>query len=559
VGLGLAAGGQASAGGPRVAQGRVVFPVGAGAGTGTESSGGASQVVALPSGGAVLVGGGGRGQRGFYAAELTASGSLDASFGRGGIVRVGVDSPPSRPLEVLRQVDGKLVVVVSGRETTAFSFGQLLVVRLDADGSLDRTFGSQGIATTPLAPACDSCRPAGLAPDGDIFLTGEAGQLSAALGGDPSAAGVWNVVALTRSGGLDQAFGQGGQETIGATDAGGYDLSVLPSGEVMTLGMDNIQSPVSSTAILTLLGPDGGADRRFNGGVPVGLPAGVPAGAMLVRPDGSVVVGGGTGLFDYTASGHADAGFGDGGVAHVGALPEGLELLTGAGGGLLAVGRVAGAPGTVGGLRVSASGRAESSSGGPAQIRFRPHFGGGGSGATGGGSSRVVRGLVQDSFVERAVAARADGSYLAVGGVGVVEGSANGRVRGRSVFEFAAASITPGFTEDAGFGGRPARVGLKLSVPAQSAAGALAARAIRVRLDFSAVGLARVRIKAGGHVIAQGVVGIFGRGPQILGIGLSGYGAHVLAGRRPVVVRATGTGRDLVTAGASVSAPGRLD
>ncbi len=562
-----------------MAQGRVVFAVG----VGTNANRGASEVLALPGGGAVLVGGGG--PNGFYAAQLTATGSLDRSFGRGGIVFVGVDSPPSRPLEVLRQADGKLVVVVSGRQTTAFSFGQLLVVRLGADGSLDRSFGSQGIATTPLEPACDSCAPAGLAADGDIFVTGEAGHLSAVLGGDPSAPGAWNVAALTRSGELDQGFGQGGLETVSATDAGGYDVSVLPSGEIMTLGVAGIQSAGGPTATLTLLGPDGGGDRQFNGGVPVALPAGVPPGGMFVRPDGSVVVGGGTGLFGYTATGHPDPEFGEGGVARVGALPAGLQLLGAAGGGILAVGRVAGAPDTVGGLRVSATGRVDASLGAPTGIRFRPHFGGGsgsvagggsgsgagsvagggagspaggGSGSPGAGGARVVRPLAQDSFVERAIAARPDGSYLAVGGVGVVEGRGNGGVGGRSIFEFAAASLTPGFTQDAGFGGRPASVRVKLSVPAQSAAGAVGARAISVRLDVSAVGLARVRVRARGHVIAEGVVGIFGRGPEIVPIGLSAYGARVLAGQGTVVVSATATARDLVTEGASVSASGRL-
>ncbi len=553
AGLGLGSGGQASAGGPRVAQGRIVFAVGAGTG----ATGGASQVVALPSGGAVLVGGGGPGQSGFYAAQLTSSGALDPKFGSGGIVRVGVDSPPALPLEVLRQPDGKLVVVVSGRQTTAFSFGQLVVVRLGADGSVDRTFGSKGIATTPLGPGCDECRPAGLAPDGDIFVTGEGGQLSAALGGDPSAAGVWNVAALTPSGELDGAFGQGGLETIGAPDAGGYGVSVLPSGEVMALGMSNIQSVGGATGVLALLGPDGGADRRFNGGVPVELPVGVPAGGMLVRPDGSVVVGGRTGLFAFTATGHPDPAFGQGGVAEVGALPDGLELLPASGGGLVAVGRAAGSPGTIGGLRVTAAGRVDGSLGGAGGIRFRPHFGGGASSGRAGAGSGVSRPLVQDSFVERGVAVRADGSYLAVGGVGVVETAGRG-AGGRSAFEFAAAAITAGFTSDAGFGGRAGRVRLRVSVPSQTPAAAVAGGGIRVRLDVSAAGLARVRIKAGGRVIAEGVVGIFGPGPQVVSIGLTGFGAGLLARQTAVGVSATATARDLVTEGTTATASGRL-
>jgi len=53
-------------------------------------------------------------------------------------------------------------------------------------------------------------------------------------------------------------------------------------------------------------------------------------------------------------------------------------------------------------------------------------------------------------------------------------------------------------------------------------------------------------------------VAIFGPGPQILPIGLTGYGASRLAGGQSVGVSATVTARDLVTEGASASASGTL-
>jgi uncharacterized delta-60 repeat protein len=515
---------------------------------------GASRVVALPNGGAVLVGRAGTSERGFYAAELTPGGSLDPSFGKGGIARVSVDSPPAIPLQVLRQPDGKLVVIVSGRQTTAFSFGQLLVVRLDADGSLDTTFGAGGTATAPVAPTCGACQMAGLAPDGDIVLTGAGGLLSAALGGDPSAPTEWVLASLTPTGALDSNFGAGGLETITASDADGYDVAVLPSGEVMTLGATNLSSAAPS-AILTLLGPGGGADRGFNGGTPVTLPAGAAATALLVEPDGSSIVGGSTTLFGYTPHGAPDAKFASNGVLDLGGLPKPLQLLPAAGGDVLAIGR-AGASNTLSAVRITAGGSVDATLGGPTGIRVRPRFGGGTASPPASAAPPSLPPLAQDGFAAHAVAARPDGSYVAVGGVDIAAPATRGAYH--SIAEFAATALTPSLTPVAGFGGPARRVAVKLSVPPQTAAAARSQDGVTVSLDVSEPGLARVRVNAAGHLIAAVVAAIFAAGRHTVTVRLTANGAGLLRGQGGVRVTATATARDLVTEGASATATGTL-
>lgn len=539
------------------APGRVVFPVDSVVASSTATGGGATRAVALPDGGAVLVGRAtGPGERGFHAAQLTPTGSLDPRFGTHGVADIAVDSPPDVPLQVLRAADGKLIVVVSGRATTAFSFGQLLVVRLDADGGLDPTFGVDGIAAAPLSPACGSCTMAALTPDGGIVLTGEGGFLSAAVGGDPSAPTEWDVARLTPSGALDQSFGAGGLETVSSTDAGGYDVAVLGSGEIMTLGETNLSAGAGSIAMLSLLGPDGGADRGFDGGVAVALPAGSGASALLVQPDGSAIVGARAALFAFTPSGQPDPGFGGSGVADVGALPSPLQLLRVPGGGVLAVGRVPGAADTLSALRVSPAGTVDTTLGGPAGIHFRPGFGGGSSSPPAGAGPTRSPPLQQNGFAAHALIARPDGSYLAVGGVGLVAPTAGGK--SRSIVDFAAAGLTPSFTALSGFGGPARPLRLRLSIPAQSAAAADAARAITVRLDTSARGLARVSITGAGSVIADGVLPIFAPGPRILAVALSARGASLLRGSGGLRITATATARDLVGRGARARAAGTL-
>jgi uncharacterized delta-60 repeat protein len=557
---GLALGGAARAAGNRVAvaAGRVVFPVDGGAIAANAAGGKATKVVALPDGGAVLVGGGDPGHTGFYAAELTPVGSLAPGFGTGGVAHVEVDAPPPiSPLALLRQPDGKLVVVVSGGASTASVFGQMLVVRLDADGGLDPTFGSDGIVALPLAPACQECTPAALAPDGDIFVTGEGGQLSAALGGDPTAPQTWDVAAVSPSGALDQSFGAGGLETVAATDAGGYAVTVLPTGEILTLGVASLSNPAASVAMLALLGPHGGADRDFDGGTPAALPADSGASAMLAEPDGSIVVGGRSALYGYTPLGAPDASFGDDGVASVGPLPFPLELLPAAGGDVLAVGPLDRSPGTLGAVRVTATGTVDESFGGPTGAFYTPRFGGGdASPASGPGRGPAPR-LGQDSFVAGGLVARPDGSYLAVGGVDVVAPAGERRGDGRSVFDFAAAALTPGFTGASGFGGRARHLALKLTIPAQTAA-ADSRHGISVGLDASAPGLALVTIRAGGSVIARSLLPILAAGPQTLPVALTSRGAGLLRDAAGVRVTASASGRDLLGALAHAAATGTL-
>jgi hypothetical protein len=163
--------------------------------------------------------------------------------------------------------------------------------------------------------------------------------------------------------------------------------------------------------------------------------------------------------------------------------------------------------------------------------------------------------LAQNGFAAHSVVPRSDGSFLAVGGVGVVAPA--GRGRGRSIVDFAAAALTADLTPVAAFGGPASRVRLKLSIPPQTAAAATA-RGVAVTLDVSEAGLARVEVKASGHVIARGVSAIFGPGRSTVTVGLTASGRAMLTSQHGLGITATATARDLVAQGASASAMGTL-
>jgi uncharacterized delta-60 repeat protein len=533
---------QAAPGRRAVAPGRVVFPVDGGVTTANVDGGRATQAVGLPNGGAVLVGGSGHAQKTFYAAALTSTGSLDRGFGTGGVARVTVGSQVV-PLQLLRQPDGKLIVVASN----GFEHQPLVVVRLNANGGLDQTFGSGGLATTPITPACDGCTTAALAPDGGIVLTGETSG---------SGANSWALTRLTASGAVDQTFGHEGVETVPADDAGGYDVAVLGDGDIVTMGVASLAAGHTSIAMVTRLTPLGLSEPDFNGGTPAELPPGSGAFAMLVYPDGSVLIGGSAALYRYTSVGALDPTFGTAGVARVGTLPFPLQLLPAAGGAVVALGPPAGSTSSLSAIRVAADGSVDPSLGGPTGALYQPPFGGGRSSLVSSLRPRPLAPLAQNSFVDGSVAIRADGSYLAVGGVGIAQPTGEGE--GRSIFDFAALALTPGLTPDTRFGGPAKRLTMKLGVVAQTARTAASRHGIRVRVDLSAPGLARVTVRAHGRVVGQSLLPIFGSGPRTLPVELTSFGASLLRGHDDVHVRATATGRDLVAATAHATAAGTL-
>jgi uncharacterized delta-60 repeat protein len=76
------------------------------------------------------------------------NGELDTSFGTGGIVTTRLGLTLSQANAVVIQPDGK--IVVGGFSMEVGRDRDFLVARYNADGSLDSTFGDGGVALTDL-------------------------------------------------------------------------------------------------------------------------------------------------------------------------------------------------------------------------------------------------------------------------------------------------------------------------------------------------------------------------------------------------------------------------
>ncbi len=99
--------------------------------------------------------------------QLDASGALDAGFGQGGKVSTPLSAGNwDQATSIVRQADGKLLLggwVYDG----VTSNGDFALLRYEANGTLDATFGTAGKSIVPMAPNArsDSGRAIALQPD----------------------------------------------------------------------------------------------------------------------------------------------------------------------------------------------------------------------------------------------------------------------------------------------------------------------------------------------------------------------------------------------------------
>jgi uncharacterized delta-60 repeat protein len=109
------------------------------------------------------------GQGEFALARYNSDGSLDSSFGSSGKVITSSVGKPAAVTTVLVQQDGKIVAV---GHLTSGNFLRFALVRYNADGSLDSSFGSGGQVTTDFFGFDDGARAALIQPDGKIVAAG---------------------------------------------------------------------------------------------------------------------------------------------------------------------------------------------------------------------------------------------------------------------------------------------------------------------------------------------------------------------------------------------------
>ncbi len=229
----------------------------------------------------------------FAITRLNANGSPDTGFGSGGTVLVdntttagATDSANA----VAIQSDGKIVVAGS----TSVGGGRGMVVRLDANGVPDNSFGAAVTTDGPGVATIDpnlAFNDVAIAPDGKILL---AGTWDTETTFTPAHSTDAFAARLKADGSVDPSF-SGGGTFITDVDYGGDDgavrMAVQPDGKIVLAGWAS-QSDVAVARVT----PEAGIDTSF--GVAGKRVYGFGAGAndqgtdVALQPDGHILVGG---------------------------------------------------------------------------------------------------------------------------------------------------------------------------------------------------------------------------------------------------------------------------
>jgi uncharacterized delta-60 repeat protein len=297
----------------------------------------------------------------FTVVRYNTDGSLDTAFGGDGIVVTPTATGPTSDIanSVALQPDGKILVAgINGSD-----FG---IARYNLDGSLDSTFGGDGIVTTPIGPAFsrDEALSVTVQSDGKIVVVGSAQNSTAFPPPSPLQATDIAVVRYNADGSLDTSFGGG--DGILTTEIGtgvladvAHDVLVQSDGGIVVAGYTastSIPNMITDFALVRYTA-SGALDTTFGGDGIVTTPIGLATSAdqarsLLQQPDGRIVVVGYSGpasggstdftLARYNTDGTLDATFGTGGVL-VHSVSVGLDQATGvvrqADGKLLVTGR----------------------------------------------------------------------------------------------------------------------------------------------------------------------------------------------------------------------------
>ena len=226
---------------------------------------------------------------GCLASVTAAPWDLDTSFGIGGKViwSPNGNTESAHGSGMALQPDGKIVMVGGSSEVAGGS--RFLVVRFTATGSLDTTFGNNGVVTLTFGGTNESGSSIAVQPDGKIVAGGQSSF---------SGTGTDMVVArLNPNGSLDSTFSTDGKVSVDFVDFQGFSqidylqvLKVASDGKIVVAGGAPGQNTLYKTSV-GRLNTDGSLDTSFNtdGRVLNGLGSGVFE-DLVTNSDGSIVL-----------------------------------------------------------------------------------------------------------------------------------------------------------------------------------------------------------------------------------------------------------------------------
>jgi uncharacterized delta-60 repeat protein len=266
--------------------------------------------VALQTDGKIVVGGAICGP-GLAVIRLLSDGRLDTSFGTAGRASADVGGYGTT-FALAMQPDGKIFAVGRASAPSSFDPGDFAVARFNSDGSLDSSFAGNGRVRTDFGGGEDAMDVA-LQPDGKVVVVGGPG-----IYGAP-----WAVARYNPNGSLDPSFDGDGKivTDFGGGAQGAFGVALQPDGKIVVAGWRGEQGgPANRGVAVARYLPDGSLDASFSGdGRAVEQIANSDTGRdVVLQPNGKIVVAGQTGgdpdfmLTRFLPDGRVDRSFGNG-------------------------------------------------------------------------------------------------------------------------------------------------------------------------------------------------------------------------------------------------------
>ena len=220
-----------------------------------------------------------------FGSALAAAGSLDPTFGNGGIVITDLGTSADQGHAIALQPDGKIVVagIILGIDT------DFALARYNSDGSLDSTFDTDGLVVTDFGNnRFDYGYAVTIQPDGKIIIAGESSVTANTSD--------FGLARYTPDGSLDSSFDTDGKViTNFGGDEQGYAITLQPDGRIVVAGHNGnggnydfaLARYNSDGSLDTTLDSDGKVTTDFGSNSDLGS-------AVALQPDGKIVVAGTT-------------------------------------------------------------------------------------------------------------------------------------------------------------------------------------------------------------------------------------------------------------------------
>jgi uncharacterized delta-60 repeat protein len=216
--------------------------------------------------------------------KLLMNGTFDTTFdGDGRVTTASLGGA-----NAMTHYAGKPIVV--GTKATGFPDDDVALVRYNSDGSLDTTFDGDGIRIDNGDGLVSVARASAMQPDGRIVL---AGSTSTTFGDEDI-----TVLRCTAAGTLDPTFGTGGRviTRLSSGDDIAFGAAIQLDGKIVVVGQSD--GTGSTEIALVRYNANGSLDTSFStdGMQITSLTSGEEAArAVLVQPDGMIVIAGASG------------------------------------------------------------------------------------------------------------------------------------------------------------------------------------------------------------------------------------------------------------------------